>query len=60
MQEMKFIIIKEISEFRLSIKNIYVSEFQTSSQIMHDLKFQFKFHFTHDLESKTLKILTFL
>ena len=60
MQEVKLIIIKKVSESRLSIENIHVLKSQTSSQIMHDSKFQFKFHFTHDLKSKASKILTFL
>ena len=60
MQEVKLIIIKEISESRLSTENIHVSKSQTSSQIMHDSKSQFKSHFTHDLKSKASKILTLL
>ena len=57
MQEMKLIIIKEISEFRFSIENIHISKFQILSQIMHDLKFQFKSHFTYDFKSKVSKVL---
>ena len=58
MQEVKLIIIKKISEPRLSIENIHVSKFQTSSQIMHDSELQFKSHLTHNLEPKVSKILT--